>query len=73
MRDAHPKDDAIAFVKRRVVESTFRQSADQGHLSAFKTKANTSARARFLSLVTFPAGLAMSGTFAAAETFHPVA
>ena len=51
----------------RVVKAAFRQTAVQGHLTAFKTRADGSAGTSLLALVAFTARLPMSGAFTAAE------
>src|SRR5262249_8974544 len=62
----------ITLVKSCVVESTFRQSPDQRHLSTFKSQTETSARASLLSFVPFATGLAVARAFSAAESLYPM-
>ena len=57
-------DDAVDGLEGRVVEAAFGKSAVQGHLAAFESRADSAARTGFLTLVAFPGGLAMPGTFA---------
>src|SRR5581483_1875647 len=60
----------VILVKGSIVESAFRQSPNQWHLSAFKSEPKTSARARLLAFVTFAARLAVAGALANAESLH---
>jgi hypothetical protein len=48
--------NSVMLVKRCVIKSAFRQSPNQGHLSAFKAEADAPTRARFLPFVALPAG-----------------
>jgi hypothetical protein len=47
-------------VKRGVAKAALWQSPNQRHLAAFEPEPNAAAGARFLSLVTFTAGFAVT-------------
>src|SRR6185437_16334120 len=56
----------------RIVETAFGNSADEGHLAAFKADANGTAGAGRLALATASRGLAVAAGFTLAEPFATV-
>jgi hypothetical protein len=65
-------NDGVRHFETGIIEAAFRQPADEGHLTTFKTQANAATRARFLAFISFPAGLAMAGALAATQALHPM-
>jgi hypothetical protein len=52
-----------------IIESALGNAADLGHLAAFETDADGTARAGGLAFAAAAAGLAMAAGFALAQTF----
>ena len=65
-------DRNVAHGKAGVVKAPFWHAADQGHLAAFKSNPNRTARAGCLALAAAPAGLAVAAGFALAQPLAPM-